>query len=204
MSITVTRPGIYSLKRGNDCAIATDTVELVDVGVSAEFVLQYPEIDFFPVDAQLESISENSDYCVFYLNGLTIEPNANSEITLTQDTTYTLQQICSNQFGCRDTVTRIIDIKSPSELYVPNAFSPNGDYTNEYFSVKGFQIVSLQVIIFNRWGEEVYVITSMEDRWDGNTKAGSLAPEGVYTYKLKAIDFRQKSTEFSGALMLMR
>jgi gliding motility-associated-like protein len=192
------------LQRGNDCAVAKDTVELVDVGVSADFTLQYPEIGFFPVNAQLISTSVNSDNCAFYLNGLSIEPNSNDEISLVQDTTYILQQICSNHFGCRDTVSRIIDIQSPSELYVPNAFTPNGDNTNDYFSAKGFQIASIQILIFNRWGEEVYVIKNMDDSWDGTTKLGILAPEGVYTYKLKAIDFRQKPIEFSGSLMLMR
>lgn len=203
-SITVTRPGIYILQRGNDCAVAKDTVELVDVGVSADFTLQYPEIGFFPVNAQVVSTSVNSDNCAFYLNGLSIEPNSNDEISLVQDTTYILQQICSNHFGCRDTVSRIIEIQSPSELYVPNAFTPNGDNTNDYFSAKGFQIASIQILIFNRWGEEVYVIKNMDDSWDGTTKLGILAPEGVYTYKLKAIDFRQKSIEFCGSLMLMR
>ena len=203
-SIAVSRPGIYILQRFSDCAIGRDTVELIDVGVSANFLLSYPELGFFPIDATLESISENSTNCAFYLNGLTIEPDGNGILTLEQDTTYSLQQICSNNFGCRDTVTRIIDIKSPSELYIPNAFTPNGDFYNEVFAAKGFQIVSLQIIIFNRWGEEVYVIKDLNDSWDGNTKAGTLAPEGVYTYKLRAIDFRQKPIELSGTLMLMR
>jgi gliding motility-associated-like protein len=203
-SITVTKPGVYTLQRGNDCAVAKDTVELIDVGVSAEFTLQYPKIGFFPLSAELVSISVNSDNCNFYLNGLPIETDLNDDIYLSQDTTYIVQQICNNHFGCRDTVTQNIIIQSPTELYVPNAFTPNGDFTNDFFSAKGYQIVSLQIIIFNRWGEEVYAIQDVEGSWDGNTKAGSLAPEGVYTYKLKAIDIRQKSIEFSGSLMLMR
>jgi gliding motility-associated-like protein len=203
-SITVSRPGIYILERFSDCAIARDTVELIDVGVSADFLVNYPQIGFFPINAQLESISENSTNCAFYLNGITIEPDGNGIITLEQDTSYSIQQICSNNFGCKDTVSRSIEIKSPSELYVPNAFTPNGDFNNEVFAVKGFQIENLQLIIFNRWGEEVYVIKDLNDSWDGNTKAGTLAPEGVYTYKLRAIDFRQKLIEFSGSLMLMR
>lgn len=89
-------------------------------------------------------------------------------------------------------------------IYIPNAFSPNGDGRNDFFEVfpELMDITSMQV--FNRWGELVYREESGNPRWDGTVR-GRPAPTGTYLY---AIRYRNPRTGEegvrSGEVVLLR
>ena len=68
------------------------------------------------------------------------------------------------------------------ELYVPNAFSPNGDAYNNVFRPIG-QVVVERMIIFNRWGEILVDIPGPNPEWDG-TYQGELMPVGTYFFEI--------------------
>lgn len=77
--------------------------------------------------------------------------------------------------------------KCPCPMFVPNAFSPNGDGNNdllELFADCLFRDFDLK--IFNRWGEMLYHAAGPEVSWDGRTANGEPLPNGVYVY---AIDY---------------
>jgi gliding motility-associated-like protein len=120
--------------------------------------------------------------------------------------TYNVQLIAETQFGCTDTVTKEIFIKEIFTLYIPNAFTPDGDGLNDIFiplSV-GLDNEGYQLLIFNRWGELVYETNDMNKGWDGRTFSGEKAYDGVYTWLLRynAIDsYDQKRT---GTVTLIR
>ena len=92
------------------------------------------------------------------------------------------------------------------EIYVPNAFSPNGDGMNDVFKViyKGLSIVNCQLSIFDRWGGEVYSAQGIDNGWDGR-KNGKDCPGGVYVYKiLFSLDGVAGNQERVGTVMLVR
>lgn len=66
-----------------------------------------------------------------------------------------------------------------TELFIPKAFTPNNDGINDEFGAFSIEAYSYELIIFNRWGKEVFRSTDLNKRWDGNK-----APQGSYTYKL--------------------
>lgn len=74
---------------------------------------------------------------------------------------------------------------TPSALKFPNAFSPNGDGTNDVFRAtqegdsKPQSLLSFEAIIFNRWGQKLYSWTNPEEGWDG-TYNGKVVKDGVY------------------------
>jgi len=70
-------------------------------------------------------------------------------------------------------------------LYVPNAFTPNGDGSNDFFRVYGTAINSFQLKVYSQWGELVFSSTDIVNGWDGNYK-GNKSPASVYTYTLEA------------------
>ena len=80
--------------------------------------------------------------------------------------------------GCTDTYSVIITIEAPtvpidsSYIVVPNVFTPNGDYENDFFKLNTNNIVDLEGTIFNRWGQVVFIINTVEGGWDGRTVAG--------------------------------
>lgn len=91
-----------------------------------------------------------------------------------------------NQYGCEDTATALVVTRPCCEVFMPNAFSPNGDGLNEYFKPElqlGQLLVSMQV--FDRWGKLVYNNTNVKKGWDGKYEDGSEAMSETYMYLIK-------------------
>lgn len=102
--------------------------------------------------------------------------------TYAEPGTYMVTMTAYNSLGCKDEYILGPFIIVPNgTIYVPNAFSPNGDGKNDYFNAIGEGVSSFQMIIFDRWGKEIVTLNSLTDLWDGTAK-GQTAPEGVYTY----------------------
>ncbi len=73
------------------------------------------------------------------------------------------------------------------EMFIPNAFTPNGDKINEKFEIFGNHCgVDDEIRIFNRWGELIFYSNKpFEEFWDASTADNSPAPMGVYTYSIR-------------------
>ena len=94
------------------------------------------------------------------------------------DEAFTVNVLAIDKYGCR--FTGEAPIYAWKEFWAPNAFTPNGDGTNDTFRFLGGRYVtSFKFTIYNRLGEIVYTGESMEDAWDG-TFQGKACPWGVY------------------------
>jgi gliding motility-associated-like protein len=69
-------------------------------------------------------------------------------------------------------------------LFVPNAFTPDGDFTNDTFRVELLGGKLDEGYIFNRWGNEIKRFDNDNREWDGKTTSGEPVQDGVYTYVL--------------------
>jgi gliding motility-associated-like protein len=111
-----------------------------------------------------------------------------------------------NAEGCRSVnadVVLNIPICVTNDLFVPNAFTPNGDGKNDILLVKGTSIKSLQLLIFNQWGEKVFESVRPDIGWDGNV-SGKPQPVGVYVYVLKAELLDGSTQQLKGSITLIR
>jgi gliding motility-associated-like protein len=93
-----------------------------------------------------------------------------------------------------------------SSIYIPNAFTPNGDGNNDGYRIFGNCIQLNQLLIFNRWGEKVWETKDMEKEWNGNFK-GVLQPSGVYVYWLSYNTMTTQNNvgkEVKGSITLIR
>jgi gliding motility-associated-like protein len=106
-----------------------------------------------------------------------MEPWASPPIT----TEYTVQLIDAR--GCMATAKAKVIVLH--DLYIPNAFTPNGDGKNDFFGAEARAVVEYELLIFNRWGELIFESNDIERGWDG-MYLGAEAQEGVYSYKLYA------------------
>jgi len=90
-----------------------------------------------------------------------------------------------NQFGC--TVSKSINVNfqqcSECQLYLPSAFTPNGDGLNDVFRVKTIcaQVDDFHLQIYARWGQLIFESSNISDGWDGTYKNKPL-PIGTYVY----------------------
>jgi gliding motility-associated-like protein len=100
-------------------------------------------------------------------------------------TTYTVTMIDLNGCEYEDEIT--INVEDNTNVYIPNAFSPNGDNLNDIFYIYGPESEVVNSLrIFDRWGEQVFLSTNgtagdPSHGWDG-TFNGERAPGGVYVY----------------------
>lgn len=81
-------------------------------------------------------------------------------------------------------LVRVFDFEcGPASLFLPNAFSPNGDGENDVLFVRGDNITNLDLQIFNRWGEKIFETKSQRIGWDGNYNGKQVDP-AVFVYHL--------------------
>ena len=86
-----------------------------------------------------------------------------------------------------------------TEVYIPNAFSPNSDQLNDTFTVSVIKRPSTFLMrIFNRWGSQLFESEDQDIGWDG-TLQGKAEPPGVYVYVIE-----MDGTQFSGTVTLIR
>jgi gliding motility-associated-like protein len=97
-----------------------------------------------------------------------------------------------------------ICIDQKSNVFVPNAFTPGG-YNPEFKPIIGYKenIVAYEMSIFDRYGEKLYTTSNKDDGWNGTIKS-SIAPEGVYSYRIFILQTNGESKEFKGSLVLLR
>ncbi|MES2618530.1 MAG: DUF2341 domain-containing protein [Bacteroidota bacterium] len=121
--------------------------------------------------------------------------------TVTQPTTL----IVTNQFGCRDTTTKILFIAPDVIYYMPNAFSPgNDDNINDFFKPKGLSYAqSYRLVIFNRWGEILFDSRNPQEGWDGKYE-NELVEQGVYFYRLEFVGVDELRHKEEGNIMILR
>ena len=92
--------------------------------------------------------------------------------------------------------------KGRSSLFVPNAFTPNGDSHNNTFVVVGSYIKTYKIQIFNRYGEKLFTGYSLEDTWDGTFK-GEAVQDDAYIYIINAEGIDNKRYNLHGNVTVL-
>ncbi|MBK7958663.1 MAG: gliding motility-associated C-terminal domain-containing protein [Bacteroidetes bacterium] len=100
----------------------------------------------------------------------------------------------------------VINVKiNDFQLFVPNAFSPNGkdDPENEFFKIYGPGIVNTTMSVYNRWGERVYFGEGHINGWDG-TYQGEVAAQANYAYDIEVLLLNGETTRYKGNVTLIK
>ncbi|MEM1134271.1 MAG: PKD domain-containing protein [Bacteroidota bacterium] len=90
----------------------------------------------------------------------------------------------TNEFGCELSDSVSIQELCEPLVFLPNAFTPNGDGLNDGFEVKGANFLNFELTIYNRWGEMIFQSTDRDQPWMGNFN-GRPMPAGLYPYVVK-------------------
>ncbi|MDX2173304.1 MAG: gliding motility-associated C-terminal domain-containing protein, partial [Bacteroidota bacterium] len=119
--------------------------------------------------------------------------------------TYTVT-IVSKKGSCVDSAYKVIRVDIPSKLEIPNVFTPNGDGSNDIFFLKTSNLTEITALIFDRWGNKVYDLTSSTGNiaWDGLNPSGKECASGTYFYIIKATGKDGQTYEKKGNVSLYR
>jgi gliding motility-associated-like protein len=108
----------------------------------------------------------------------------------------------STSRGCVDETELLY--KAPAMIYIPNAFTPDGDGLNDYISIQGANIKTVRMQIFDRWGKRVYELNSPEDKWYGTRKDGDTEyTSSVFNYVVEWTDYRGETFRKTGSILLV-
>lgn len=111
--------------------------------------------------------------------------------------------IVTNDFGCQSQ-SEWQFVPAPL-IFIPNAFTPNGDGINDAFKVEGGPFVDYRLTVFNTWGDVVFDSRDLEQVWTGNVKGGEyFCPDGIYNYRVVYQESNIISVEKSGYIMILR
>ncbi|MEP6794508.1 MAG: gliding motility-associated C-terminal domain-containing protein [Saprospiraceae bacterium] len=109
--------------------------------------------------------------------------NPNVTPTISGDITYTVTVV--NAEGCIGIATYKLTVLNPpcndEDIFLPTAFTPNGDGVNDVLFVRSNFISTMELHIYNRWGQEVFKTTNQALGWDGTFKGERLSPD-VFGY----------------------
>ena len=83
--------------------------------------------------------------------------------------------------GCTDySDIAIVNMVPITQLFVPNTFTPNGDEHNELFVIKGYNIITYNLKVFDKWGEQLYESDNIEKYWDGKYNNKQVQQDAYY------------------------
>lgn len=132
--------------------------------------------------------------------------DANSPQTLASPNDETIYTITSINGPCTSSDDMTVFVQYP--VIVPSAFTPNGDGNNEAWNIAGIETYpNAVVLIFNRWGNEVFKSFGYNEPWDGRSKNGKLMPVGTYYYLIdlnSEVETNGQKASFEGSVTIVR
>ncbi|MGA0556494.1 lectin-like domain-containing protein [Larkinella sp. VNQ87] len=179
--------GMYSLEVSADGCTAKDSVgvtihplPLLETGTDSVF--DCPGAD--PLILQPSATGQGLQYV--WTPGNSQEP----QLAVTTPGIYKVA--IKSGAGCQVSRQFIVNdnCKPLAVLYIPDAFTPNGDGVNDVFNWKSTDVsLEMRLTIFNRWGEVLFFSDNSQEYWDG-TLNGVTCPATLYTWR---VDYRVKS-----------
>ena len=131
------------------------------------------------------------------------------EYHMYKDTTiFEMKLTVANELNCKDSITRLVDITQPLLLYIPDAFTPNGDGLNDVFLPQGEGVKTYKFSVFDRWGNLIFFTDDINKGWDGKVQGGSsdeIAQQDSYVYVIVVTEVETGHREtYRGVVEMVR
>ncbi|MBR9861677.1 T9SS type B sorting domain-containing protein, partial [bacterium] len=185
-----------------------DSLELIDTLEVLEFPVA--DFDFSPDSAAFTdatfTFTNNSQFSSSYLwdfDGLSSSTAENPSLFLNRVGDYRIILFAQNEAGCVDTAQKWLSVYDAFTLYVPNAFSPNGDHLNDGFRPILSGMEEYEIMIYNRLGQVLFRSEDPNSSWDG-TYRGELVQDGHYFVYIRGIDLHGNPVEHKSIVLVLR
>jgi gliding motility-associated-like protein len=171
----VERAGWYKVDVSNRCGVGSDEIEVK--------VRSLPRIrtakDTIVCDNVIEYDNTNTNYTFLWQDGSTAK-----RYKINSPGEYSVEMW--DELGCYSSA-RFVVRQCPSEMWAPNAFSPNYDELNESFRVYKDGIKDFEIEIYDRWNKLVFSSTDITEGWEGTVENDDNRPcvQGMYIWKVK-------------------
>ena len=197
---------VYVTASSNNGCVVTDSIQIYVGNIPNGSVIASASEYLVPEGGTVTLIGEPSGLSYEWSPGVGVT-NVNAQITeaeIFESTIYTLTAtdgICSRTDTVQVNVFQYL-CGNPY-VYVPNAFSPNGDNQNEVLFVRGALVEKMVFRIYDRWGELVFESFDRGTGWDGTFRGKQMDPD-TYDYYLEVTCIGGDEEIIKGNITLLR
>jgi gliding motility-associated-like protein len=156
-------------------------------------------------EVEMENFSQGADGYLWFLTPIDASEDFEPTFEYPDTGNYDILLISYTDNNCIDSSYQTLAVEPVENVYVPNAFTPNGDETNDVFMVSTFGIKEEGFIlrVFDRWGGIVFESNDLFKGWDGSHN-GDFCKSDVYVYSVVYFDLNNSLNSFKGTVALIR
>ncbi|CAN5889755.1 hypothetical protein BH24BAC1_BH24BAC1_39070 [soil metagenome] len=192
--------GLSSGVSAPSCPVILRIAQYDEAGVRLEWT-PYEGFGGGVTQYTVEQLGPNNTIVASFTSGTATtftDPDPNSQVPVL---TYRVKAMAANPADF--SYSNQVNLDREFQVYLPNAFTPNGDGLNDRFEAKGRFVASFRMVIYNRWGQVVFQSNDPKLGWDGRVN-GQEAPVGTYAYSLEAADRNGRTFSRKGTVSLLR
>jgi gliding motility-associated-like protein len=169
----------------------------------ASFTIDPQVMDIAYAETHIASVYQDGTCQYFMSDGGEIS-DCEFDYSWTASGRQTITHYVTSPQGCTSSATGEITIQGFT-FYAPTSFSPNNDGINDFWLPVMTGITSIDIRIYNRWGDLIYHSNDLNRPWSGQIDSGNhYAANGSYNYRILAQDLTLQSHEFTGSFMVIR
>lgn len=191
----------------DEAGCSAEIVEQIDIEFRDELEIVIDmEIDEEFLSVSFNVLAENQDLSSTWDFGDGTTSNANNIVhEYLEGGEYLVQLISTDSYGCEANASRTLRIIEQVQMFIPNAFTPNGDGYNDIWkwAVRGAD--ELLVEIYDQNSKLIFESNEIDFSWNGSVNGGDyIAEDGIYQFRIKARSNGGTWEEQTGAVTLIR
>ncbi|MES2780656.1 MAG: T9SS type B sorting domain-containing protein, partial [Bacteroidota bacterium] len=205
-----TKPGVFNIKvqvsNSNGCKDSASTSVVANYIPIADFSYKYQNERIYAGEDTVKFLNKSVGGNMFLWEIISdfTDTSINPENIYDSPGFYYVKLITiDTTTGCEQSVVKRLEVRVRERLFVPNAFTPDGDGINDYFHVSVTNIVEFEVIIFDRWGSILYRSNDPHFKWDGTYQNGPVQAD-VYGFLITGKGYHGKLFEEHGTVTVLR
>lgn len=189
------------------CKASDYVVIVVDFAPNADFVAHPWSTGLF--DAHID-FSDATDYAIAWewnFGDGSTSGSQNPEHTYYSQGIFPVQLVAFSQEGCSDTIVKNVEIIEDLLFYVPTAINIRTPGNDEFYPKgSGIDLLSYEMSVFDRWGEEIFHTNDFYEHWQGryNQNRGDYVPQGVYAWLITLKDKYGKDHTYTGYVTVFK
>jgi gliding motility-associated-like protein len=169
----------------------------------AGFTINPQVMDITEAECQITSLYQEGTCQYFMSDGGEVSA-CDFEYSWTESGVQTITHYVTNQQGCTSSATGEVIIQGFT-FFAPTSFTPNDDGVNDFWHPEMTGVLSIDITIFNRWGDLIYQSNDLERPWSGQINNGKhFTPNGIYHYRIFIRDLVMQPHEFTGTISVVR
>jgi len=190
----------YTLQVTDDCQkTSTSTIKVELVDVKADFSFDYDNLKHPIINHSLKGYSyswtlPNGETSMLFEPVFHPNPNDNDQLILLE---------VLHPLGCLD--SKIDFFEPPLNVFIPTAFTPDGDGLNDIFKAEGTFINEFEMWVYDRWGNLVFHSTDPTIGWDGSDEQVVFSVQNnIYSYRVLAKGYNEQIFDKRGSVTVLR